>query len=139
MKKLLGIFISAITIFTLTGCGEKGETVTCTQKEDGTSETYTVTFENDKITKAVIESKQTDLSGDELEMAYQMVKFSKSLLSGKEGIKVTTSKGNDSVSAKMEIDYTKLSDDMKSSLEIDANSSKKEFIDSMTEEGYTCK
>ncbi|MCM1371163.1 MAG: hypothetical protein NC181_04685 [Clostridium sp.] len=139
MKKVLGIFVSVITVFALTGCG-KGETVTCTLEDDDQLQTMTATFENDKATKVVMESKQT-VESSLVDATYSILQSVESMYEGEEGVKVSVSKGNDSVSMKIEMELTKLSDEMKEEFDLTSSSdtSKKSFIDSMTEEGFTCK
>lgn len=60
-----------------------------------------------------------------------------------DGVEASATKGKDSVSLKMEIDASKISDDTYDQLGLAKddfkNQSSEDFIKSMTEDGYTCK
>ena len=60
MKKILGL--SLVSLFVLTGCGEKTVLCTGTQEENGVSATFEVKgiLENDKISKAPTTIKTND-------------------------------------------------------------------------------
>lgn len=140
MKKISSIALALIVVLSLTGCG--GKTVTCTKTEDGQTETEKVTFKGKEITKIIREGK-IEAEADELDTSYSLFKMVEAMFEGKTGIKISTTKGTNSVSMKVEMEPSKLDEEIIDSMdlgEIDfKNTSAEEYTKTMTEDGYTCK
>lgn len=139
MKKIFSILVALTAVLSLTGCGSK--TVTCTINEDDEKEVMSVTYKGKEITKIAREMTMK-AEEDEIDEAYSYLKLASSMFEGKSGLKVSTSKGSDFVSMKMEIELSKLDEEMLETLDFDlddAPSTPEEFIKEMTEDGYTCK
>lgn len=139
MKKVFGFAISLVAIFSLTACG--GKTVTCTKTEDEQTTSIKATFNGNNVTKATIESAQK-VDSQYLDLAYTYRETAAKSINY-DGVKASATKGKDSVSLKLEIDPSKISDDTYDQLgltEDDFKSqSSEDFIKTMTEDGYTCK
>lgn len=141
MKKISFLLMSLVAVLSLTGCGS--QKVTCTMDEGDQKQTLITTFKGNKATNLVAEMTMK-VDADEVDTTYSYIQLSAGMLQGKSGLKVSTSKGSDSVSLKMEIDFAKLDDETKEEIGFDfdlenTNTDKDAFIESMTESGYTCK
>lgn len=140
MKKISSIALALIVVLSLTGCG--GKTVTCTKTEDETTSEIKATFNGKEVTKIVMESK-TEVEADEVDTSYSLLKMVEAMFEGKTGIKISTTKGTNSVSMKVEMEPSKLDEEVIDSMDLGEtdfkNTSAEEYTKTMTEDGYTCK
>ena len=120
MKKFLGVFVVALALTVATGCG-KANTLKCSMTEDEEKTEITVTFENDKATKAV--ETMTFASESEAQMVYAFA--------GLAGDDVKAEIKGKTVTLTMSKSY--LED------ELGGKTSKADVKKSLEESGYTCK
>ena len=139
MKKVISFLVIMLVTITLTGCGSKGDTVTCTMNDDNAKSTMTATIKNDKVTKISAEQSETYDDEDELNSAYSLSQFAVSMISGVDGMTAKVDKSGKTLKLTMTMDLTKMSaediEDELGSTEFD----KDEFIKYAEDEGYTCK
>lgn len=140
MKKISSIALALIVVLSLTGCG--GKTVTCTKTEDNQTLELKATFNGKEVTKIVMESK-IEVEADKVDTSYAFLKMAEAMYEGKTGIKVSTTKGANSVSMKVEMEPSKLDEEVIGSMDLGEtdfkNTSVEEYTKTMTEDGYTCK
>lgn len=139
MKKISFLLMSLVAVFTLTGCGTK--TVSCTKTEDGQKQIMAVTFKGNEVTKLSTEMSM-EVEKDQIDDAFSFLQLSANAMQGKPGVKVSTSKDDNSISMKMDLELSKLDKETKETIDFDLEDTPKgpeEFIKEMTEDGYTCK
>lgn len=136
MKKISSLIIALIVIFSLTGCGEKN--ITCTMNDDSSEAKVVATFKGNELVKEVMEST-AKVGEDQIDSIYSIYQATANTFKDQAGIKVTTSKGKDSVTLKIEMQPSKMGEELLDSMDVQTDGSVEDYIDYMTEEGYTCK
>lgn len=140
MKKISSIVLALIAVVSLTGCGSK--TITCTKTEDDTNSKIVTTFKGDEVTKVVMESTVT-VEADEVDTTYSFMQMAAAMYEDTQGINVSASKTSNSVSLKIEMEPSKLDEETMETMGLESedikNTSSEKYIESMTEDGYTCK
>lgn len=145
MKKVFGILTCSFFVLCLVGCGNSSSSLTCTKagsEEDGmtTNEKINVQFKNDKPSTAemVMDMKFNEESKQYIDVTYSMLDSSFKEME-QEGFSVKTSKKDDSIEVKMNVDFSKVksTDELDFSIGADENrdSVKKDF----EKDGYECK
>ena len=139
MKKISALVVALIAVFSLTGCGTKN--LTCTIVDDVSKASYVTTFKGNEITKIVFENT-TQVDKDEVDEVYSDFEDDASIFDNQSGIKVTTTKGNDYVSLKLELEISKMDEELLEAMnmiEDYKNTSVEDFAKVMEEQGFTCK
>ncbi len=140
MKKVSSLIIALVCVFSLTGCGTKN--VTCTTGDDSQSITVVTSFNGKEATKISMETA-IKVDEDQVDQAYTSLDTAKAMYENQSGVKVSTSKGKDSVSLKLEMELSKLDEDTLDSMGLDGvdfkNTSSDEYAKAMEDQGYTCK
>ena len=142
MKKVCSLFFAVLFLVTITGCGSSSKSeITCSQKEDDSNYSVTVkTDKNDKITFVKTSIEMPSETEEELNTIYEMMKTSADKMNKTDGVKYDVSKKNLNLIVVVEVDLNKVSDEIKSELNLDEfNTTGTEFRKSAEADGATCK
>lgn len=142
MKKVCGLFLAILCLTVVTGCGSSKNEITCTTKQDGQKVVVTVkTDKDDKITSLKMSNSMEAPSKEELDSTYKLLNATLDEINKNEGTKVSLSKKGLTLTMTAQVDLTKISDDVRSSLGIgdEFNTTGAEFKKSATSNGATCK
>lgn len=145
MKKIFCVLACGFFALCLAGCGKDSTSkLTCTKTstEDGmtTAEKFNMTFKNDKPATAemIMDMKFGDDSKQFIDATYSMLESSFKEAE-QEGLKITTSKKDESIEVKMDIDFSKVKSTDELDLSIDANENKDSVKKDFEKDGYECK
>ena len=140
MKKISSLIIALVVIFSLTGCGEKK--VTCTMNDGEAQSKIVTTFKGKEVTNIVMENT-AKVDADEVDNDYLMYQATANTFKDQTGINVSASKGKESVTLKIEMQPSKMDESLLDSMDITTedfkNTSVEDYVNDMTEQGYTCK
>lgn len=142
MKKVYGLFLAILSLTVITGCGSKKNEITCTSTQDDQKVVATVkTDKDDKITNVKMSTSMKASSKEELDSTYKLLNSSLDEMNKNEGAKVSLSKKDLTLTMTVQVDLTKISDDVKSSLGLgdEFNTTGAEFKKTATSNGATCK
>ena len=83
------------------------------------------------------------VEADEVDTTYAFMQMAAAMYEDTQGINVSASKTSNSVLLKVEMEPSKLDEETMETMGLESenikNTSSKEYIESMTEDGYTCK
>ncbi len=138
MKKMMGLLASLLVVFSLTGCGSKGNQLKCTGEIDGQKATATATLDGEKITKVVMESVAEAESKEEAEQGAALINGMGAMF-GESGMTMSAKVDGKKVTTTMTMDITKMAaEDLKDEFNTE-DLTKDSFVKAMEEEGLTCK
>lgn len=143
MKKLLCFGSLLFLCLLMTGCGGNNQLVcTKTNTEDGitTEEKVTVDFKSNRPSTMLMEMN-LKLSGEQknyIDLMYTTLDSTFSEMET-EGVDIDTSKKDDSISVKLNIDFSKVKDSDKLDLEVSEDDTYEATREQLIEEGYQCK
>lgn len=130
MKKIL---ITSITLLLLTGCGNK---IICKTNKDTISETYTIKYNDNNVTKVITEKTYKFNSKDEFKSFEPMMQY---IIKSNtdDNIKSSYKKKNKKYILKQEYNVENMSEqDLKKN---GLNKNKEELINNLKNSGLTCK
>lgn len=142
MKKVCSLFFAVLFLVTITGCGSSSKNeITCTQKDEESNITVTArTDKDDKVTSVKMSVEMEASSKEELDATYELMKASADEMSKADGVKYDVSKKDLKLIITTDVDLNKVSDEVKSELDLeDFNTTGAEFRKSAEEDGATCK
>lgn len=142
MKKVCSLFFAVLFLITITGCGSSSKNeITCTQKDEESNITVTArTDKDDKVTSVKMSVEMEASSKEELDATYELMKASADEMSKTDGVKYDVSKKDLKLIITTDVDLNKVSDEVKSELDLeDFNTTGAEFRKSAEEDGATCK
>ena len=126
MKKYLSILFVAVFALVLTGCG-KGNTLTCTNEEDGVKSKTVITFKGEKVTKIVTSGEYK--TKEDANEAYSWLALASAFGGEEAGLKATMSGKT--------VTITMTGAALEESDEFEGN--KEEVKKALEKEGYKCK
>lgn len=140
MKKTFSLIIILIVIFSLTGCGTRE--ITCTI-EDGTQSIINrATFKGSELIKGIMETT-IQVDSDQIDETYSFLQSSVAEIEEQTGLKYSISKGSNSITLRIEMEPSKMSEEFLESLSGTIgdlkNISVNKYIENMESQGYTCK
>jgi len=145
MKKIATLLVMIIALCLLSGCSSSKK-LTCErsyeQAESQITEKVTIDFKNDAVVSLNHEIRNTlpDSQKDFLSFAKQAQESAMKLFKDEKGITTTVTSDNLTIITVMKVEPTKLSKEMKATLDMDENvavyESAKKFY---TESEFTCK
>ena len=142
MKKIFCLLCLLGLSFTLSGCGTKTLTCTKSETESGMTneETMTVKFKDDKPSSATMKMdiKFDDSTKSSVDMMYSLLE-SGLKEAEQDGVKVDTKKTDNSITVKLDVDFSKVKDEDGLDLDFDSTKSFSEVKEEIEEEGYKCK
>lgn len=142
MKKVCSLFLVVLSLVIITGCGSSAKNeITCTQKEDDDKVSVTVrTDKDDKITSVKMSVEMKAPSKSELDSTYEIMKASSKEMNKVDGVKYNVSKKDLNLIIDTEVDFKKVSDEVKSELNIENfETTGAEFKKNAEADGATCK
>lgn len=143
MKKVMSLFVAVLALILVTGCGNNGKTITCSQDVMGQEMTIAATTDkDDKVTKVKMEMSMKANSEEEAKAAVASLELGKAAYEGKEGIKVNVSRKGVKAIMTIEADLTKASKEDLEELDMaieDADLTGANFKKNAEDEGATCK
>ena len=142
MKKFVCILSCSLFALVLTGCGTKTLTCTKTSTEEGmeTKENIKVNFKNDKPSTAEMSMEMIldedtksyiDLIYSSLESTFEDYE--------QEGLTIDTDKTDDTVTVKMNVDFSKVESTDELDFDIDADEDFDSVKEDFESDGYECK
>ena len=138
MRKMMGLLASLLVVFSLTGCGSKGNELKCTGEIDGQKATVTATLDGEKITKVVMKSVAEAESKEEAEQGAAVINGMGAMF-GESGMTMSAKVDGKKVTTTMTMDVAKMeSEDLEDNLGT-SDLTKDSFVKAMEEEGLTCK
>lgn len=142
MKKGVLVIIVGM-LFCLTGCSEKKLVCTSTGKDLGkeVKTKVVVKFDNKEASKV---EETIDMTFEEeyrssIDSIYKALEEQYKLYDGKSGIKVVSTKGDDNINVKINIDVKAQKDAENAVNVIDTAGTRSDIKKSLETEGYTCK
>lgn len=149
MKKIAGLVVALVAVFTITGCGSSTKyDFTCTGKVDGQEATIKGLVKNDKVTKVIMEETIEAPSAEEAKQSAELSKAMGAMFSSM-GVTLDTKVSGKKVTMTMTMDVEKVlkaqedsknSDGMSFTSSIDFSDVTKDgFIATLKKQGLTCK
>ena len=149
MKKLCGLVVALVAVFSLTACGSSSSkyAFTCTGKVDGQEMTINGVASGDKVTKLVAESKTEASSAEEAKQGAALFNGFGSMAE-ESGMKMTAKASGKTVVMNITIDVEKAvkaaadsgSDTDDNALGIDLSKATKDaMVKAFEKQGLTCK
>lgn len=142
MKKVCSLFLAVLSLVIITGCGSSAKNeITCTQKEDDDKVSVTVrTDKDDKIVSVKMSVEMKAPSKSELDSTYEIMKASSKEKNKVDGVKYNVSKKDLNLIIDTEVDFNKVSDEIKSELNIENfETTGAEFKKNAEADGAICK